>query len=66
MLVVEDVPVLSAERVNAVQLKIHCEYCNKAHYHGLGDGHRVAHCLDESSLYLRTGYIIQEIKKPVH
>lgn len=63
MLSVDDIPVLPAERVNGVQLKVYCEHCGGYHYHGLGDGHRIAHCMDRTSDYYRTGYFIHEIKK---
>lgn len=39
-----------------------CPYCKKNHYHGLGEGHREAHCEPGSPLR-ETGYIIKEKKR---
>ena len=36
-----------------------CPYCKKNHYHGLGEGHRTAHCDPDSPLY-ETGYTLKE------
>lgn len=54
-----DVPVVEAHRQRD-QLVFHCEYCRRNHYHGLGDGHRQAHCFDAFSPYLQTGYVLRE------
>lgn len=46
----------------------YCPFCGKRHIHGLGDGHRVAHCIsgnneayakDGTVLYKERGYIIR-------
>lgn len=38
-----------------------CPYCKKWHYHGIGEGHRIAHC--HNSPYNKTGYIIKSFTK---
>lgn len=38
-----------------------CPYCKKWHYHGIGEGHRNAHCDD--SPFNKTGYIIKRLTK---
>lgn len=41
-----------------------CPFCKKWHYHGPGEGHRVAHCGDESrSPFRETGYILKDARK---
>jgi len=36
-----------------------CPYCRKIHVHGIGVGHRIAHCGDDVPSELRTlGYVI--------
>ena len=37
-----------------------CIYCDKWHIHGAGDGHRVAHCYDDTP-YKDKGYILEEV-----
>jgi len=37
-----------------------CKYCNKIHTHGIGLGHRHAHCNNPESPYLETGYVLVE------
>lgn len=39
-------------------LKVWCVYCDKWHVHGMGYGHRVAHCESDASPYRETGYIL--------
>src|SRR5699024_1971588 len=59
-MITKDFPVLKAERVNALQLRVWCEHCNSHHQHGLGNGRRIAHCVTEESPYRETGYILEE------
>jgi len=43
-------------------IKFWCPYCRKWHYHGVGNGHRVAHCgLD--SPFQEHGYILKMMSK---
>ena len=35
----------------------YCQYCRHNHFHGIGDGHRAAHCGLESPFY-ETGYYL--------
>jgi len=51
-------PVILAEKEpNGVQWSFYCEYCRRRHYHGKGEGHRGAHCTEDSP-FKETGYII--------
>ena len=34
----------------------YCNHCRKRHIHGGAEGHRVAHCLNEASPFIATGY----------
>jgi hypothetical protein len=38
-------PIGVVVKENEHQWVIRCPYCRKRHYHGIGEGHRVAHCL---------------------
>jgi hypothetical protein len=47
-----------------------CPFCNKGHVHGLGDGHRIAHCatgyketviVGNKMVYQKDGYFIETI-----
>jgi hypothetical protein len=54
-----DAPVLAAKPVRRrgrLRWRVWCKRCREWHIHGPGDGHREAHCCDESSPYIRTGY----------
>jgi len=33
-----------------------CRHCQQQHWHGPGEGHRIAHCQDPASPYATTGY----------
>lgn len=35
---------------------VYCESEQRFHFHGIGEGHRVAHCVDPRSPYNQTGY----------
>lgn len=55
-----DIPVLEAfERNEQGDLSIYCVFCQEHHHHGQGDGHRIAHCTNEDSPFIKTGYIIK-------
>lgn len=41
------------------QLIFRCPFCFEIHYHGVGDGHRVSHCLTKNLLN-ESGYFIEE------
>lgn len=44
---------------DGINILVWCGYCRTYHVHGSGgDGHRVAHCMDDNSPYDRTGYIL--------
>ncbi len=38
-----------------------CVHCLQWHWHGAGDGHRVAHCHDPQSPYNTGGYELHEV-----
>lgn len=54
--------VLAIERDAAGNLSTWCQYCSKFHHHGKGEGHRDAHCFEEDSPYIRTGYVLKKMK----
>lgn len=60
----KDMPVLIAFKTpDKNQFAVWCPYCRKWHYHGLGEGHRIAHCNSGSkSPFEKTGYILVEGK----
>jgi hypothetical protein len=42
-----------------------CPFCNCWHRHGVGKGHRVAHCTNPVSPFNETGYILKPIPKAI-
>lgn len=42
--------------------KFFCVYCKKCHLHGIGLGDRSAHCINNDSPYLKTGYILVDLR----
>jgi len=38
--------------------KFFCGFCDTEHLHGIGLGHREAHCTDRTSSYLNSGYML--------
>lgn len=55
----KDIPVVDAVvRTDGKGLKMYCRYCKQWHLHGEGEGHRVAHCNNDSP-YKKTGYILR-------
>ena len=48
--------VASRDGVNAI---VWCRYCDDFHWHGNGDGGRVAHCVVSDSPYRETGYVLE-------
>ena len=60
----KNIPTLLGEKIRrrpaiVSQIKVWCEYCDKYHVHGFPEGHRVAHCSNQKSPYLQTGYFIK-------
>ena len=54
-----DAPVLSAYEAKyrgVVRWFVWCKHCDAWHDHGPAEGHREAHCPDQSSPYWKTGY----------
>lgn len=58
----KDLIVLAIERDAAGNLSTWCSYCCKFHHHGTSEGHRVAHCINEDSPFINTGYVLKKIK----
>jgi hypothetical protein len=54
------VPIINATRTKHGKLKFYCQHCFQWHYHGLGNGHRLAHCVKPNGPFKR-GYILHEI-----
>ena len=60
----KNIPTLLGEKIRrrpaiVSQIKVWCEYCDKYHVHGFPEGHRAAHCSNQKSPYLQTGYFIK-------
>lgn len=56
----EAAPVLDAYADGDGYLQVWCPHCHGWHFHGQGDGHRVAHCSQDShSPYADMGYILR-------
>lgn len=49
------------ERNKEGMLSAWCPFCKKFHHHGIGEGHRIAHCSNEESPFNQTGYVIKQI-----
>ena len=43
-------------RSGAMHWRVWCRHCGAWHYHGVGEGHREAHCTNPASRYNKTGY----------
>lgn len=53
-------PTLLAMEFNG-QFVAWCPYCVKFHYHGIGEGHRSAHCkADSNSPFRKGGYFLKK------
>lgn len=44
-------------------LMFYCPFCQKWHLHGIGNGHRVAHCTNQESPLKENGYILKMLTK---
>ncbi len=54
-----DAPVLTAEEVTVkgcTRWRVWCKHCGGYHFHGAAEGHREAHCNDQTSPYWKSGY----------
>lgn len=59
---------VSLIRAGVIGVTERCLFCGKKHLHGIGEGHRVAHCVDSVELTLpdgrkisnRDGYILKK------
>jgi hypothetical protein len=50
--------ILCDSRIDFPQgMEFYCKYCKIKHKHGIGDGHRVAHCEANNSPYFNAGYV---------
>lgn len=69
--ILSDRPYLILKRKKGEKETVPCPFCGTVHLHGLGDGHRVAHCAtgskefvtapDGTILYEKNGYVIVTI-----
>lgn len=63
-------PVLAYFDTGREQVAGWCPFCRRWHYHGRGDGHRVAHCTNENSPFKEGlqrwphGYSLKPVKLP--
>lgn len=55
-----DIPVLLAVELPNKSLKVWCPFCRKNHIHGIGGGHRNAHCIKPTP-FTETGYILKVV-----
>lgn len=61
----KDYPVLAAFERNAEgMLSGWCPFCQDWHHHGVGEGHRVSHCINDNSPFKKTGYMLKKVKIP--
>ena len=59
-------PVLDAyDRADGNGLAVWCLFCQCWYWHGHGAGRRIAHCHIKESSYLRSGYTLRAIDRPV-
>lgn len=58
---IREIPVVKVfQSKDGVQYVFWCNFCNCFHRHGaVGFGHRIAHCTNLYSPYLRDGYILK-------
>lgn len=54
----EDVPVLDAYVTSPGEMAVWCRHCRDWHRHGNYEGHRLAHCSDNTG-YSATGYVLR-------
>ncbi len=55
-------PILSAYIYGAgenARMRVWCRYCKQWHSHGVGEGHRIAHCSNRNRKYKKTGYFLK-------
>ncbi len=52
-----NIPIIECEDTKENWM-FYCQYCKCYHHHGKGEGHRVAHCHNDMSLYARSGYYL--------
>lgn len=59
---IREIPVVKVfQSKDGVQYVFWCNYCNCLHRHGaVSLGHRIAHCTNHYSPYLRDSYILKE------
>lgn len=53
------IPTIACWQIDEIHIAFFCKHCNQIHKHGLGNGHRSAHCHgNNDSPYLKTGYYL--------
>lgn len=56
---VDGIPVIYAKiEKNGSQCSFYCEYCRKYHRHGIGEGRRLSHCINENSPFKDREYYL--------
>jgi hypothetical protein len=53
------IPIIKCYKISYCQCAFYCSHCKKIHKHGLGNGHRSAHCNKENSPFEITGYSLE-------
>jgi hypothetical protein len=57
----EGIPIIKAYAEQGTGfLTFWCDYCNKEHLHGRGEGHRIAHCHGGKSAFEKKGYYLNK------
>ncbi len=51
-------PIVAAYTDESKHLCFWCNYCDEWHYHGINEGHRLAHCFSERSPFLQNGVVL--------
>lgn len=58
----DGIPIVLCEKSGTDQFRFYCQYCRRYHYHGAAEGHRVAHCINDTSPFQSTGYYLAYFK----
>jgi hypothetical protein len=51
-----NIPIIACWQISYLQIAFYCPYCKSVHRHGIGNGHRAAHCNNPESPFIKTGY----------
>jgi len=53
-------PVLLSRPDTKITVTVWCPHCCATHVHSKEEGHRVAHCSDDTSLLFKKGYVLAD------